>query len=404
MTLSYPNETYLNIASPPVAVTSANVGTVVLSSVGPDVGQFWLPTLVHVYSSKGLPCNADLYAGAPKGMIASNYLKDSTVRGDNDSTTILSGTIIHAGETITVAFTGAALGDVLGFQVYGITTVAPPPYGRMPDVPGARFTFADTTAFSPVFLNNVFINGTGVLTVPATSGVQIVPDPSVAVPGAVYVGALKNIFVFLRMRSGPPVNQGIRLMFQWFSSAAAQAQHRIAVDVIDNVLSGGVQSAVAQTLPVKGPYMAVLAASNTNNSQADCVIADAGWNPSYANGYFSSGPPYTLPGSDRSQLLSVNLAVSVGGGGVFNTDPVGAAPGPAVLLVDSDDSPAWFADLVANDYTSAQSLVYHTDSTHPGWVSEQLILPALPVILSIHNTDASARTFRYSLIRPPYLE
>src|SRR5258708_3169681 len=79
-------------------------GTVVLSATGngsitfrPDVGQYWLPIIVQCavkdpFGFLGSDTNCFLYSGGPPGLTDVSFLRDITTQGQNDVSSILSGT------------------------------------------------------------------------------------------------------------------------------------------------------------------------------------------------------------------------------------------------------------------------------------------------------------------------
>ena len=125
------------------------VGSVVLDANGngkvtlaPDVGQFWLPVTVHVGTRNATGfTQCGLHTGAIT-IVDSTTLKDYTFEGNNDTSSILSGTIVEFGQAITANFVAGVPGDIAYAEVVGVSSDTPPTIGVVPAVPGARFSGA----------------------------------------------------------------------------------------------------------------------------------------------------------------------------------------------------------------------------------------------------------------------
>jgi hypothetical protein len=98
-------------------------------SLRPDVGQYWAPTLVQV-ATRLSPFNTDnmdginsavaiLYRGSTGGTVDNTNYIDDTYNGSGDSSSIISGTIISYGETITCVWSAGTPGDTATMLVFG---------------------------------------------------------------------------------------------------------------------------------------------------------------------------------------------------------------------------------------------------------------------------------------------
>jgi hypothetical protein len=125
---------------PSTAVIAAN-GTATIT-FRPDVGQYWLPTLVHVGTRTGNQARCALNAGGVAGLNDNTSQKDFTFQGSNDTSTILSGTVIAYGEGIACRFSAGFAGDIAFAEVIGLSSDIPPTEGIVPEIPGARFAGA----------------------------------------------------------------------------------------------------------------------------------------------------------------------------------------------------------------------------------------------------------------------
>lgn len=131
----------------------------------PDTGQYWLPTLVKVSTRNGAPCRVDLCMGSigalqagnknfstPAAMSDPTTIKDFTSLGANDTSSILSGTIISPGEGIQVNFYNGLGADTGVVEIWGYSSDVPPftPGSEIePLIPGARFTGSTNAGETP---------------------------------------------------------------------------------------------------------------------------------------------------------------------------------------------------------------------------------------------------------------
>jgi hypothetical protein len=111
-------------------------------TLAPDVGQYWLPTTVHVGTTLGTGfTQASLHAGAIT-VVDSTTRKDYTFEGNSDTSTILSGTVVEFGQAVTVDFNTGVPGDIGIMEIIGVSSDTPPTIGISPGIPGARFSGA----------------------------------------------------------------------------------------------------------------------------------------------------------------------------------------------------------------------------------------------------------------------
>jgi hypothetical protein len=107
---------------------------VAVASLGPDVGQFWTPSLITVSTQTTPQNNFDdafngfnnvsspqctLYRGQATNDPSSQQYVDDTFSGSNDATTILAGTVIQYGESISARWYQAQPRDNCVLTVYG---------------------------------------------------------------------------------------------------------------------------------------------------------------------------------------------------------------------------------------------------------------------------------------------
>lgn len=121
---------------------ASSAGGVGLVSIGPDVGQYWYPTLIRVGTrSQTTPFAAcTVYAGAKGARDYTTYLDDTSF-GQNDTTTICSGLTLQYGEEITAVWSLGTNLDNAIMTVYAIVTNVPMSMGGfVPLPPGARFS------------------------------------------------------------------------------------------------------------------------------------------------------------------------------------------------------------------------------------------------------------------------
>jgi hypothetical protein len=70
---------------------------------------------------------------------------DDTFLGSGDTSSVISGTVVHYGEGIIAKWTGGNPGDTAVLTIYGVSTDVPPSIEGMPGIPGTRFAGRPTT-------------------------------------------------------------------------------------------------------------------------------------------------------------------------------------------------------------------------------------------------------------------
>jgi hypothetical protein len=121
----------------------------------PDTGQYWLPTLVHVGVRSNTPVNCDLHSGGIAALNDNTTLKDNTFQGNDDTSSILCGTIISPGEGISCVFTNGQVNDTAFVEIAGLSSDVPPTIGIIPNIPGVRFAGALLAINLPALRDNV---------------------------------------------------------------------------------------------------------------------------------------------------------------------------------------------------------------------------------------------------------
>ncbi len=129
-------------------------------SIGPDgPNQYWTPKLIHVstrintgFSSLGTVAvipptcrvyhnkNALIKVSSTVGLAGAQI--DATVNGYNDTSGLISGTVLQFGEAITAIWDGGYTGDIAVLNVYGESSDTPPALGKsIPEVAGPPFSY-----------------------------------------------------------------------------------------------------------------------------------------------------------------------------------------------------------------------------------------------------------------------
>jgi|SRR5882672_8295996 len=130
MTLSYLSKTGSAV------VDATGKATIIFR---PDTGQYWLPTIVHV----GVRSSNQIWCAVNVGSIAAlsdnSTTKDFTFQGSNDTTSIVSGSVVSYGEGIACVFTTGFPNDIAFAELVGLSSDEPPTIGAVPSVPGVRF-------------------------------------------------------------------------------------------------------------------------------------------------------------------------------------------------------------------------------------------------------------------------
>lgn len=390
--------TYFSKTSPAGTVVSGGPNQLaIVCTIAPDVGQYWLPTSIHVSTQTGVVCKADLYAGSTNDLNVPlpNFLWDTTFRGSNDTSTILSGLVIYYGQCVKVVFSGAFNTDNPSFTVSGISSDQPPPMGILPDIPGARFTFTEPGNQGSL-VNQV---GSNALQFTSTFGTFFFPTSF----SSMFVGNMQNIYLYANITGAGGPGSGARIRVRWFTAVinGPGNSNMITQDVIDVRGNGTILS---QTIAVKAPYVQFELENGNGQSNVtlEFLASDGGPMPSYSD--FKDPGTFTT-GAWTSQLLTLNPNQNIAAGGTFTTSGVGPAPGPAVFWCGTVDAGVtWTADIVSTTFDGNTTTIYHMDQTCTPWQAQRIILPSAPITLAVHNTSAGAHNFMWALTREPFYQ
>lgn len=145
MTLSYFDK------SSEVQLNGSGFGVALLK---PDVGQYWLPTFVHVGTST-FAGSASVHIGGI-GVYDFTTQVDFTFAGGNDTTAACSGMIVSPGMSIAAQFSGGTANDTALMRVVGVSSDVPPTIGIDPGIPGHKFSGVESTvliAGQPIGVN-----------------------------------------------------------------------------------------------------------------------------------------------------------------------------------------------------------------------------------------------------------
>lgn len=360
-------DTYLEIIATGVLDTSGHV----VVAKGPDVGQYWKPTLVHVANQSGIPQQAFLYSGGTPGTTLASYLKDSTFQAQNDSSSILSGTIIQYGQGITCQFIAGQPGDVVTMQIFGISSDTPPPLGILPSVPGVRFSGAFAGETNPPLFINTQINSAA----PGT----LVQFPPSGTNSGFYTGGLEALFVaFDAFSSG-----AARLSLFWSTDQAGNMV--IAEDVIDE--SAAIGNGFGQSIPVKGPWMR--ASIQTHPSLVTSVIATVGamFAPSGISG--NANTP-------NGAIMFGNPVFAVAPG-THQVATLGGYGGMAAVQGFSRDGTNWTIEMHSVSYDGTiDQLIWLIDQRRTTQATDLIYIP--PGIINVFVTNGDAANHNYTLV------
>jgi hypothetical protein len=121
-----------------VVLDASGNGNAVL---GPDTGQYWLPTLAHVGTASTLLPTAGcaLHIGAPQVLDYTTQI-DYSFAGVSDTTGLVSSHVVFPGQVITAQFLGGNPGDSAILVITGISSDVPPTIGIEPAFPGTHFS------------------------------------------------------------------------------------------------------------------------------------------------------------------------------------------------------------------------------------------------------------------------
>lgn len=236
---------YLNLTRSATLDSNGN-GVTVLK---PDVGQYWAPDFVKVatVSQSGPFPYAAVYHVSSGVTVGPTSFVDDTYRANNDTSSIISGTIVQFGESITVNWTGGTPGDTAVMTIFGMYSDMPISLGEVsPTSPGTHFT--GRLAFSadvPILIDTT---GSSFFTLPAGPSDTFFPRPiSLLVP---YQTRLYNSFRMNISNTSTGTNQYYGVEFQWYSDPTRSFQ--IANDYFTFPADGSTQYGIGV---IRGPYL-----------------------------------------------------------------------------------------------------------------------------------------------------
>lgn len=197
--------TYFDI-SKEVQLNSSGFGIAVLK---PDVGQYWLPTFVHVGTAT-FNGSCSVHIGGI-GVYDFTTQVDETGAGGNDTTAACSGMIVSPGMGVAAQFFGGSANDTALMRVVGVSADAPPTIGIDPGIPGHKFSGTSSSVFIQNQPISVSISGTPAVTISGTPNVAVTNTPNVAVTNtpSVTVSGTPNVAV----TNTPTVSEANKQMF-----------------------------------------------------------------------------------------------------------------------------------------------------------------------------------------------
>jgi hypothetical protein len=124
-----------------VVLNASGNGNAVL---GPDTGQYWLPTLAHIGTASTLLPTAGcaLHIGTPQVLDYTTQI-DYSFAGVSDTTGLVSSHVVFPGQVITAQFLGGNPGDTAILVITGVSSDVPPTIGIEPAFPGTHFSGAE---------------------------------------------------------------------------------------------------------------------------------------------------------------------------------------------------------------------------------------------------------------------
>lgn len=151
------------------------------------------------------------------------------------------------------------------------------------------------------------------------------------------------------------------------------------------VLQGDV---FAHALPVRGPFLQIIASSNAVTATSHVSIYEA-----------SSGGPVDFAGVTMGEILTTTGTFGVGAGGSVTRVPDVTWPGKAVWSINADQEGfPWRATLNRRNVANSDAPLYWlTDPCERSHVIP-VNLPLAPVTVTIHNDDSVLHSFSTSVI------
>jgi len=329
--------------------------------VKPDTGQFWLPTITHVGNRSGMQMRCGLHSGGVAAATDPTTLKDFTFQGYDDTSSILSGTVISYGEAISAQFQAGTPGDVVFLEVVGLSSDLPPPLGILPSVPGARFVGST----GGVSLTALLAFGSVIV------GTQVLGNP---------LDTSQRSFLGVRLFSN--VNHGL-LQLEWFNDQALT--QFLTVDQV-NIRQGGVFD---QSLAVKGNFVRITVVAGSAGNWTITLLL-----------YETSTATISQLTPTQNVLASRQFNVNAGATDTFNVPNV--MVGPAFFYANASIVTTWFVIVSSIDHNGNLTRLY-TVGNALGPPPIILYLPATNIQIALTNLAAFAGLFEYALtVKPLY--
>lgn len=242
----------------------------------PGVGEYWAPKFVRVsivqnstaINSAALSPYAAVYQGANTITDKSTFI-DDTFSATGDTSSIISGTVIQYGESITAEFASAQPGDVALFTVFGTASNTPPSISELPSVPGTHFSGKPSTEFIETVMD------TG----------PFVQGPQSGTNFGIFLDMRQFQSYYLDMSAvvvgSPTEHVPILLVLRWFfNTATSQVSYQDTLQIwADNLnptvyfFAGGVMS-LQDT--VHGPFLQITVSNGAVSTSATLSVTVAG--------------------------------------------------------------------------------------------------------------------------------
>lgn len=368
-------------------------GTVVLDSNGegtilfkPDTGQFWSIHLAHTSIRSNNLTQCDLHMGGlaalQQSLLDPTTIRDATILGNNDTSSILSGDIVFPGNGIAFHYTGGFPGDVAFATIIGTSYDIPPTLGAYPDIPGARFVGSQA---NPLGGN---LDPHGLI---FNQNIANLASGSSAFTPLLPVNAYSDLTIVVNCFA-----TAVTVQLNWYTDGSQN--FRISNEEID--LNSVTASAIAQSFPVKGAYLQIqVRAVGAGTAQYSILISGV------------ARPHYIAVLPNSNTIIQPPDPITIAAGASSTQNAFSVWVGPAILSVwtlDATAPTAWQADLFSVPLSGAALRLFHfssaatTANKQPAaQFSVPVFLPACPTRIVITNNDAASKTFGASLIAKP---
>jgi hypothetical protein len=341
-----------------VQLNASGAGTVTLR---PDVGQYWVPTLVRVATRNSN--SPKPYCAVYQGSLTLTQIGDTsaflddTFSGNSDVSSIISGTVTQYGEAITAIWSGGIPGDIATLTVSGVTTDVPPTLENiLPLVPGTHFAGKPSAGASVLF------NDTATISAAKTYPLN-------------YVGNLNSFIVWSN-----PTGHGLKVELKFYGDAAGT----ILLDTYQIDMLAG--DTCRQPVPILGPYLKVVATP----SAASTTFTLRVW-ATPERGIFD-GMPIVL-----NEPGAINAAIGANTTAILDSVEVLSGPATWEGFVSGGSYTASL-EAVAFDGTTIQVLDVIT-SVGANLDRRLVYLPPAHIHIKLVNLLASAQAFNAQLTR-----